>query len=74
MALWLTAAAEGRIYAHIELAKYYEHKQRDIKSALKWTKAARKHIAKMDAPTYVRAHWQAEIDHRLDRLERKAGI
>jgi hypothetical protein len=28
----------------------------------------------MDAPAYMRAHWQAEIDYRLARLERKAGI
>ncbi|MCJ7434113.1 MAG: ribonuclease H-like domain-containing protein [Anaerolineales bacterium] len=72
--LWQGAAKQGHIYAHVELAKYYEHKQRDIKSALKWASAARKHIDKMDAPAYVRAHWQAEIDHRLARLERKAGI
>jgi uncharacterized protein YprB with RNaseH-like and TPR domain len=72
--LWQSAAEQGHIYAHVELAKYYEHKQRDIKSALKWTKAARKHIEKMEAPAYVRAHWQGEIDHRLARLERKVGI
>jgi uncharacterized protein YprB with RNaseH-like and TPR domain len=72
--LWQSAAEQGHIYAHVELAKYYEHRQRDIKSALEWTKAARKHIDTMDAPAYVRAHWRDEIDHRLERLERKAGI
>jgi uncharacterized protein YprB with RNaseH-like and TPR domain len=72
--LWQSAAEQGHIYAHVELAKYYEHKQRDIKSALKWANAARKHIDMMDAPAYMRAHWQAEIDYRLARLERKAGI
>ena len=72
--LWQSAAEQGHIYAHVELAKYYEHKQRDIKSALKWANAARNHIDRMDAPAYVRIHWQAEIEYRLTRLERKAGI
>jgi uncharacterized protein YprB with RNaseH-like and TPR domain len=72
--LWTDAASQGHVYAHIELAKYYEHKLRDMKSAIKWTKAARKHIEKMDLPAYERAHWKTEIEHRLARLERKAGI
>ena len=40
--LWEQAAGKGHIYAHIELAKYYEHKLRDIKSSIKWAKSARK--------------------------------
>jgi hypothetical protein len=72
--LWQAAADQGHIYAHLELAKYYEHKARDVKAALKWTKSARRHIEKLDAPAYVREHWRAEIEHRLARLERKAGI
>jgi len=38
--LWEKAAAEGHIYAHIEMAKYYEHKRRDVKSAIQWTRSA----------------------------------
>jgi tetratricopeptide (TPR) repeat protein len=38
--LWESAAANGHIYAHIEMAKYYEHKLRDVKTALKWTRSA----------------------------------
>jgi uncharacterized protein YprB with RNaseH-like and TPR domain len=72
--LWEEAAGQGHIYAHIELAKYYEHKQRDVKSAIKWTRSARKHIEEMDMPAYIRAHWREEIEHRLARLERKTGL
>jgi uncharacterized protein YprB with RNaseH-like and TPR domain len=72
--LWEEAAGKGHIYAHIELAKYYEHKMRDVKMSLKWAKSARKEVEHADLPAYIRKHWLAEIDHRLGRLERKAGV
>ncbi|CAG1008250.1 hypothetical protein ANAEL_03641 [Anaerolineales bacterium] len=72
--LWEQAAKQGHIYAHIELAKYYEHKKRDLKTAIKWAKSARKEAVRADLPIYVRKHWLDEIDHRLERLERKAGL
>jgi len=72
--LWEAAARRGHLYAFIELAKFYEHKQRDVKQALKWTKAALKQVEKSDLPAYVRRHWQEEIAHRMERLNHKAGI
>jgi uncharacterized protein len=72
--LWEQAAEKRHIYAHIELAKYYEHKKRDLKAAIKWAKSARKEAARADLPAYIRRHWLDEIDHRLARLERKAGL
>ena len=72
--LWEKAAMEGHIYAHIEIAKYYEHKRRDVKSALQWTRSALEHAQSADLPAYVRKHWLDEINHRLERLERKDGI
>jgi len=72
--LWEKAAQQGHIYAHIELAKYYEHKKRDPQAALKWAKLARKEAERADLPAYIRKHWLDEIDHRLARLGRKAGL
>ncbi|MEP7137371.1 MAG: ribonuclease H-like domain-containing protein [Chloroflexota bacterium] len=72
--LWEAAAEQGHLYAFIELAKHYEHKERDVKSALKWTRLALKRAEKVDQPAYVRKFWLAEIEHRLERLKRKAGI
>jgi len=72
--LWETAAEQGHLYAFIELAKYYEHKERDVKSALKWTKSALKRVEMADQPVYVRNFWMGEIEHRMERLKRKAGI
>jgi tetratricopeptide (TPR) repeat protein len=72
--LWEEAAANGHIYAHIEMAKYYEHKCRDVKTALQWTRSALEHVEHTDLPAYMRKHWLEEIGHRLARLERKDGI
>lgn len=72
--LWEDAAERGHIYAHIELAKYYEHKARDPKTSMNWARSARVLAEKADLPSYVRKHWLEEIDHRLLRLERKAGL
>ncbi len=72
--LWKKAAKAGHVYAHIELAKYYEHKTRNVKAALKWTESARKQAERADLPAYQRKHWLEEIAHRSARLERKDGL
>ena len=72
--LWKKAAKKRHIYAHIELAKFYEHRERDVKSALKWTLSARSEAERADLPAYMRKHWLDEIARRLARLERKDGI
>jgi uncharacterized protein YprB with RNaseH-like and TPR domain len=68
---WEQAAAQGHVYAFVELAKFYEHRHRDYPEARKWAKAALEHIHLGDLPPYVREHWQAELEHRLARLEKK---
>jgi len=72
--LWEAAAEHGHLYAFIELAKHYEHKERDVKSALKWTKSAMKCVEQVDLPVYMRKFWMTEIERRMERLKRKAGI
>ena len=72
--LWTEAAGKGHIYAYIELAKYYEHKMRDVEASIHWARLAREEAVKADLPAYIRTHWLHEIDHRLERLQRKAGL
>jgi len=72
--LWESAAQHGHLYAFVELAKHYEHKARDMEAALKWTKLAMQHAEKIDMPAYARKFWITEIDRRMERLKRKAGI
>jgi len=72
LALWEQAAADGHIYAHIELAKHHEHRQRDPATALHWTRTARELVQKDESlPGYIRKHWLEEVNHRLERLEKK---
>ncbi len=70
--LWEKAASEGHVYAYVELAKYYEHRQRDLESALKWTRSALDRVEQAELPAYVRRHWTEELHHRLKRLEWKS--
>jgi uncharacterized protein len=72
--LWESAAQQGHLYAFIELAKHYEHRERDLESAIKWTSFALEQAGRMDLPAYALKFWIAEIEHRLQRLKRKAGI
>jgi uncharacterized protein YprB with RNaseH-like and TPR domain len=74
VSLWKEAAKQGYLYAFIELAKYYEHRERDVKSAIKWTRSAMQRLEKIDQPAYMHRFWVSEIEHRMERLNRKAGL
>jgi len=69
--LWQEAAAEGHVYAHVELAKYYEHRRRDYAEALKWTHSAEELVGSLDIPRYEYRHWMEELEHRKERLQGK---
>jgi uncharacterized protein len=71
-ALWQKAAAEGHVYAHIELAKYFEHQRSDYSEALRWTSSAEGLIDSLDIPRYEYRHWKEELEHRKRRLLEKA--
>lgn len=73
LSLWWQAAAEREVYAHIELAKYYEHKERNFAEAIRWTQAALAIIGQPGYPRYERLRWQAELEHRYARLQRKSS-
>ncbi len=69
--LWEQAAFEGHVYAHIELAKYYEHRRGDTQTALRWTLSAQEQVQNLELPVYVRKHWESELKRRRARLEGK---
>ncbi len=68
---WEQAAAQGHVYAHVELAKFHEHRRRDYLEAQKWAQSALALVDASDLPAYIREHWQAELQHRLERLAGK---
>jgi uncharacterized protein YprB with RNaseH-like and TPR domain len=71
---WEQAAAEGHIYAHIELAKHYEHRLKDYNMALHHTSQAMQLAEAPSLPGYIRQHWLGELGHRKSRLESRLGI
>jgi uncharacterized protein YprB with RNaseH-like and TPR domain len=71
IALWRQAARKNQIYAHVELAKFYEHKAHDYSEATGWTQAAIDLVAASGFPRQARQRWLPELEHRLARLQRK---
>jgi uncharacterized protein YprB with RNaseH-like and TPR domain len=70
--LWEIAADKEQIYAHIELAKAYEHILRDFTKAIFWTESAIDIITASDYPRFERAQWKSDLEHRLSRLVRRS--
>jgi uncharacterized protein YprB with RNaseH-like and TPR domain len=71
VSLWWQAAADREIYAHEELAKHFEHRERNYQEAIRWTEAALAILKIPDTPHYERLQWEEELKHRLARLRRK---
>ncbi len=71
--LWKTAADLGEVYAHIELAKVYEHQHKELEQARRQTQAALSLLESPGFPLIERYRWKGELDHRLSRLNRKLG-
>ncbi len=69
--LWHQAARQELIYAHVELAKGYEHILQDDALALQWTNAALEIVRRPSYPVYERAQWLPELEHRQQRLLRR---
>jgi len=69
---WEQAAQDGQIYAHVELAKVFEHRQKDFVTAIQWTQTAIEIVTAPDYPAYDRQVVLPELEHRLARLERKS--
>ena len=68
---WEQAAAQGHVFACVELAKHCEHRHRDYPQARKWVGLALELVSSGGIPDYIQQHWQAELEHRLQRLEGK---
>jgi len=69
--MWERAATQGQVYAHVELAKYYEHQRGDYAEAKRWTLTAIELVNTLDIPRYMYNHWIEELKHREERLDEK---
>ena len=69
--LWERAASHDFIDAHIELAKYYEHRTREYPIAIQWTEKAIS-ISQRETTSQIRQQIYIEsLRYRLARLIRK---
>lgn len=71
--LWEKAAAQGHVYACVELAKHHEHRLKDPAAALRWAQRAVELVSETDFPAYARKHWMEDLEKRVGRLEGKAA-
>jgi hypothetical protein len=71
MRLWHNAAADGELYAHVELAKAYEHRVHNYQGAAFWTQLALDRISEPGYPPSQHLRWADELTHRLARLRRR---
>jgi uncharacterized protein len=71
IALWKVAAENDALYAFEELAKYYEHREKNLFLAQDWTKKGIEVLEKGHLPAYETHSWLENLLYRLDRLERK---
>lgn len=69
---WIEAANSGSYDACIELAMYYEHHSKDIRSALSWTAKAGSIIETM-TPGSSKQKIRVDLEKRQKRLELKEG-
>jgi tetratricopeptide (TPR) repeat protein len=70
LSLWWQAAASRELYAHEELAKFYEHTEKNFTEALKWTESALA-LLKSEGGVVERLQWEGGFEHRKNRLVRK---
>jgi uncharacterized protein len=66
--IWKKAADKGQVFACVELAKYYEHRERNYMEALQW---ARKALENLEIDRYYFGSGRAlekEIERRIGRL------
>jgi len=69
--LWKRAAGHKHLEAYIELAKYYEHQQRDYDQAILWTGYALELVPETEMNPFIRRNLSADLQKRRDRLLKK---
>lgn len=67
---WKIGAEAGDQRCAVELAKHYEHTDKNIEEAIRWTLLARELVDRQNFTIYTRRQIQKELDHRLERLEK----
>jgi len=68
--IWQISAEEGDVDAHIELAKFYEHRKKEYQVALEWTEKAIKILKNQRESSSA---MMINLNHRKHRLLQKSN-
>ncbi|MCA1553207.1 MAG: ribonuclease H-like domain-containing protein, partial [Chloroflexi bacterium] len=71
IALWQEAIKHGEVYAHVALAKYYEHQARDYQQAERMTLDAITLVSSQKYSSSERRKLMPDLQRRLERIWRK---
>ncbi|MCD4653205.1 hypothetical protein K8T06_04660, partial [bacterium] len=63
-----TTPGSSGVFAHVELAKYYEHRKQNFDEAKQLVKAALEHLPRCYP---IQVGIREELEYRLRRIERK---
>ena len=69
--IWEMAAENNALYAVEELAKYYEHRAKNLEIAKHWTEKGLRIINEQHMHAYEHFQWQEKLQYRLERLNRR---
>jgi len=71
--LWEQAARHNHLPSYVELAKYYEHKEKNYSTASDWTQAAIKALMESSnrglSGSILKSRYMPELEHRMARLQ-----
>jgi uncharacterized protein YprB with RNaseH-like and TPR domain len=70
--LWKEASNRGQMYAYVELAKFYEHHQKEYQEAIHWTLSAISEMDNFALKSHKIQSIKGDLKHRLHRLKKKA--
>lgn len=68
---WSLAAQMGSLISHVELAKYYEHREGNISLAIDWTQKALALLSSKQIAIFDKLRYEPELKYRMERLIRK---
>lgn len=73
-AIWIKATEHNDLSAYIELAKLFEHHEKDPVEALDWALKGLDAASNSSAPLYVKQTVQDDLQRRIARLMRKVTL
>lgn len=72
IALWEKAAKKGDVSACIEIAKFYEHQEKNYALSQKWARLGKSLLSSLPKTMTSAREWTCDLNHREKRLQEKS--